>query len=133
VQLCVSEKRRLLNITLTLQIPFCYLREDSAISFKEKRGDLFMKQCLKITVFTKPTGDFLQDLIRKQATKFSLEGTAQVAEDEKIIIIICGEKENIDHFLDALHKGTATQKPDRIELEPFFKEKDYRGVFRIIE
>jgi acylphosphatase len=92
-----------------------------------------MKQCLKITVFTKPTGDFLQDLIRKQATKFALEGTAQVAEDEKIIIIICGEKENIDHFLDVLHKGTTTQKPDRIELEPFFKEKDYRGVFRIIE
>ncbi len=91
-----------------------------------------MKQCLKITVFIKATDDFLQDFLRKQATNLGLEGTAQPA-DDRINIIACGNKDNIDLFLDALHKGTPKLKPDFIELEPFFKEKDYRGVFRIIE
>lgn len=76
--------------------------------------------------------DFLQEVVRKQATKCQLEGTAQVA-DNKINIIACGDKTNMDQFLDLLHKGTAKFKPDNVELEPFFKEKDYRGVFRVIE
>lgn len=91
-----------------------------------------MKQCLKITVFIKPSEEFLHDFVRKYATKFELEGTAQGV-GEKVELIACGEKEKIDLFLDVLHKGTAKYKPETIELEPFFKEKDYRGVFRVIE
>lgn len=96
------------------------------------KGDKAMKQCLKITIFIKPSEDFLHDFIRKHATKYALEGTAQGA-DDRVNIIACGEKENMDIFLDILHKGTAKHKPESIELEPFFKEKDYRGVFRVIE
>lgn len=91
-----------------------------------------MKQCLKITVYIKPTDDFLHEFVRKQAMKCELEGTAQV-DDDKIHIIACGDKEKMDLFLDILHKGTTKHKPDSVELEPFFKDKDYRGVFRVIE
>lgn len=91
-----------------------------------------MKQCLKITVFIRPSEEFLHDFIRKHATKLEIEGSAQGA-GEKIDIIACGEKEKMDLFLDALHKGTTKNKPESIELESFFKEKDYRGVFRIIK
>lgn len=96
------------------------------------KGDNGMKQCLKITVLIKSSDDCLHDFVRKYATKYALEGTAQSI-DDRIHIIACGDKENMDMFLDALHKGTAKHRPESIELEPFFKEKDYRGVFRVIE
>lgn len=92
-----------------------------------------MKQCLKITISIAVLGDFLHEFVRKHASKLGLEGTAQAMEGNKARIVVCGDSEVIDNFIDLLHKGTAKQKPDEVELEPFFKDKDFRGVFRVIE
>jgi acylphosphatase len=94
-----------------------------------------MYKCLKVVIKAAvfPEG-FLHDFVQKNARKCSLEGTAHTAEAAKqVVVILCGQSENIDLFLDIMHKGAGKWMPEQIEVEPFLKEKDYRGVFRIIE
>lgn len=91
-----------------------------------------MNKCLRITVFGTCTDDLLTSFIQKIAHTFELEGTASAIDDTQALIIVCGDKDNVDKFLDALHKGTTLWKPEDVEVEPFLKDKDYRGVFRII-
>ncbi len=93
-----------------------------------------MNKCLKITFDTDFPAGFLQSFIQKNAKKLELEGAVQVlAAEKRVRIIVCGNKENVDTFLDTLHNGTAKYQPENIEIEPFLKKKDYRGVFRVIE
>lgn len=91
-----------------------------------------MKQCIKITFCMNSLESFLSTIVRKNAMSWGLEGAAQLVEKDKAIITVCGEKEFIDKLLDLLHKGVAKTKPELIEVEPYFKEKDYRGTFRVI-
>lgn len=92
-----------------------------------------MKKCLKITLMAKVLGGALRDSIREVARKLAIEGTVQLVEPNEMVIVACGEKENIDNFLDAVHEGFDVYVPEDVLIEPFFKEKDYRGTFRILE
>lgn len=91
-----------------------------------------MNKCVRI-ICNIPEGDFLHDIVQKQARKLGIEGTAQQSGTDKIKIIACGPKEAVDNFVDIMHKELNKQKIDDIEIEPFLKDKDYRAVFRIIE
>lgn len=93
-----------------------------------------MKKCLRITFVAELPKNFLHDTIQKHAHKLNIEGTGQlVSSENKIKIMACGEKEDIDSFLDFLHKEATQAEGEDFEVEPFLREKDYRGVFRIIE
>lgn len=94
-----------------------------------------MYKCLRITLSTtKVPAQFLKKVIQKKAVQLELEGTAQLARPEPIIrIFVCGLKDQVDSFVDFLHKGPGDIEMKSIEVEPFFKEKDFRGVFRIVE
>jgi acylphosphatase len=90
-----------------------------------------MMQCLRITFPHNDSTDFLHTFIQKNARSLEIEGTAQLVANH-IKIVACGTKDAIDAFLDFLHKEAAKKSID-LEIEPFLKDKDYRGVFRIIE
>ncbi|HLJ31381.1 MAG TPA: acylphosphatase [Candidatus Babeliales bacterium] len=92
-----------------------------------------MKKCLKITLRAKTAGGGLRDAVQAAARKLDLEGTVQLTDPNELIIIACGLKEKIDDFLDAVHEGFGTYVPEDVHVEPFLKEKDYRGIFRILE
>lgn len=92
-----------------------------------------MKKCLKITLISKMLDGGLRDAIQGAARRLDLEGTVQQAEPNEIVIIACGSKENIDGFLDTIHQGFDGHVPEDVLVEPFLKEKDYRGIFRILE
>jgi len=92
-----------------------------------------MKKCLKITFTTNNPGAFLHNFIQQNARSLSVEGTAQISGGDSVTIMACGLKNNIDVFLDIIHQGFESYKPENIYVEPFLKEKDYRGIFRIIE
>ncbi|MCX5924879.1 MAG: acylphosphatase [Candidatus Dependentiae bacterium] len=92
-----------------------------------------MNKCLRITVFGDYTDDLLTSFVQKIAHTFELEGTASAIDETQALIIVCGDKDKVDGFLDALHKGTTKWKPEDLEVEPFLKDKDYRGVFRVIK
>ncbi|HLC07307.1 MAG TPA: acylphosphatase [Candidatus Babeliales bacterium] len=92
-----------------------------------------MKKCLKITLTSSvPDGGF-RDSVQSAARKLGVEGTVQFVEPNEIVIIACGSKDNIDSFLDNLHQGFGINVPEDVQVEPFLKEKDYRGIFRILE
>lgn len=93
-----------------------------------------MNKCLKITFNADFPDGFLHEFIQKQAKDLELEGTVQVVSvNQKVRIVVCGDKKKVDAFVDLLHKGTAQYLPQEIEVEGFAKDKNYRGVFRVIE
>lgn len=93
-----------------------------------------MNKCLRVVFDSGVPEGFLHDVIQKSAKKLNLEGTVQhVPVDNKIRIIVCGDKDAVDQFIDSLHKGAGKVSLESIEIEPFLKDKDYRGVFRVIE
>jgi acylphosphatase len=92
-----------------------------------------MNKCLKITLTVEIKQGFLQETIQKNARAYELEGMVQQIAEDKVKIIVCGEKEQVDHFVDALHKESLAAGIKDIEIEPHVKDKDYRGVFRVIE
>lgn len=92
-----------------------------------------MKKCLKITLVSNNIDGGFRDSVQITARKLDVEGTVQFAEPNEIVIIACGSKENIDSFLDNIHRGFDVVVPEDIQIEPFLKEKDYRGIFRILE
>ena len=91
-----------------------------------------MNKCLRITFSADFPEGFLQSFVQKNARKLDLEGMAQVSGD-MVRVIACGDKDKVDEFLDLIYKGTSKYIPEYVEVEPFLKDKDYRGVFRIIE
>ncbi|MGC2310656.1 MAG: acylphosphatase [Candidatus Babeliaceae bacterium] len=92
-----------------------------------------MNKCLKIIFSVPIKKNFLQIVIQKLAQDYRIEGSAQIIEQNKVKVLACGAKDNVESFLDALHKEAVKHEMHDIEIEPFLKEKDYRGVFRIIE
>ena len=58
---------------------------------------------------------------------------AQAIDAHTIKIIACGSNKDLEEFMDSLYIGYKNIKPSGMESEPFLRDKDYRGVFRIIE
>jgi acylphosphatase len=98
-----------------------------------KKREQAMSQCLRIVLTMNLPEDFLHNFIKKSARQLDLEGTVQLESDNTIRIIACGSKQSIESFLDALHAQGAKHFLDAVEVEPFIKDRDFRGVFRVIE
>jgi acylphosphatase len=93
-----------------------------------------VNKCLRISFDAKVPFEFLRGPVQKEAQALSLEGIAQILSSaQKVLIVVSGKKSNIDNFVDFLHKELAEYAIQGIEVEPFVKVKDYRGVFRVIE
>jgi len=90
-----------------------------------------MKRCIKILIDGTSVPQGFLTFVHDHAKNLRIEGTAQIVE-KQLIIIACGKTENIESFLDSLHAGYKGWFPDVIE-EPFVLNKDYRGIFRVIE
>lgn len=92
-----------------------------------------MKKCLKIHV-TGLDHEGVMQAIQKKGNKLGIEGTIQPIPAEKSLkILVCGFKDDVDKFVDCLHKEVAHIDSLQVHIEPFVRVKDYRGVFRIIE
>ena len=91
-----------------------------------------MRQCLLITLTVGSIKGFLDNFIKKHATNLRLEGVAKLVSDDCVRIVICGDRDHIDDFIDALYEKSDKYSLDEIQVESFFKKKDYRGIFRVI-
>ena len=92
-----------------------------------------MTKCLSIVLRASTKEGFLKNFIQKNARDLDIEGIVQQKIDGEVNMVICGLREQVDLFLDILHKGSSDCKIHAIEVKPFLKDKDYRGVFRVIE
>ncbi len=92
-----------------------------------------MKQCLQITFMLDPVGSFLRTVVQEYAKSLRLEGVAQIVEPGKVKIVVCGADDALDELIGLLYQGKGRAKPQDIQIEPLIKDRDYRGVFRVIE
>lgn len=93
-----------------------------------------MNKCVKIIFRINGTLQGAHAFIQKEARLYQLEGIVQIeGDDGEGSIVVCGDKQGVDTFVDLLHKGTKVCQLEDIQIEPFLKDKDYRGVFRVIE
>ena len=94
-----------------------------------------MAKCVRITVLVKKGYAKLQSNIQDHAKSSNIEGSLYQdfsTNKENIKIIACGKNNDIDIFLDEVHKELGSCIDALIQVEPYNKDKDYRGVFRII-
>lgn len=78
--------------------------------------------------------DFLES-IAHHARNVRIEGfVARVAGDSAhtLRIIACGTRESIDSLVDILHEQGVPYGMHDLQIEPFSRDKDYRGAFRVI-
>jgi len=92
-----------------------------------------MNQCLKITFLIGDLKGFLSKYVRNSAVKLGLEGFAHLISEDQVKIVVCGHRDRIDEFVDVLYNGTSKFKIDNIEMESYIHNKDYRGIFRVVE
>lgn len=92
-----------------------------------------MKQCMRITCMTGTAQDEVRGFIQKYAAQFDLEGLIQPLSGESVRVVVCGSHNAIENFMDILHHGIVEHMLQHFEIEPFLKDRDYRGVFRVIE
>lgn len=92
-----------------------------------------MSQCMRINLIIKGDKSHIQTLVKKYAHEYNLEGLLQSADDQAVKVVACGDGGEIEAFMGALHKEFAKDNLNIAEIEPFLKDRDYRGVFRVIE
>lgn len=91
-----------------------------------------MNKCLRITLTLKLTAQ-AQQTIKNHARLLGVEGIMQVIDNDKVKVIVCGNIQKVDDFIDTIHRELQKNNAEVLEVEPFIKERDYRGVFRVIE
>jgi acylphosphatase len=91
-----------------------------------------MNRCLKMIVLANNWQEAWSNQIQKEAQKLEIEGVMQAFDDEQMRIMICGKNEKLDDFVDYLYDFFEKHELVVQELEPFIKERDYRGIFRVI-
>ncbi len=93
-----------------------------------------MYKCLRISFDATAHNASVMQTIQQIAKKYDLEGLVQsVGAEKKVMIIACGNAESLDSFLDTLYHGLDKEPIGDIHVEPFLNDKDYRGVFRVLE
>lgn len=92
-----------------------------------------MSQCMRINLLIKGDKEHIQALLRKYAHEFKLEGILKSADEHAVKVVACGDAMEIESFMVELNKEFAKDNLNISEVEPFLKDRDYRGVFRVIE
>lgn len=92
-----------------------------------------MDKCLKILFSAEVPRDVVQHMLHTCTKKVAVEGVAQMFSENNIRIIVCGSVENVDSFIDFMYQELVKSNVEEPVIEPFLKDKDYRGVFRIVQ
>lgn len=90
-----------------------------------------MKKCVRIT-FEVENGKILES-IKKKARSLDVEGIAYRSASDEYETIVHGEKEQVEKFIDAVHAAIIEAGSEDFYVEPYLKEEDYRGVFRVLQ
>ncbi len=91
-----------------------------------------MSRCIKMTFSVQRSSEKLLNALQKQALECKLEGFVMASTPETVKIIACGVSADLDTFLDKVDEVIAAQGGQDVIIDPFLKDKDYRGVFRIM-
>jgi acylphosphatase len=85
-----------------------------------------------MTFSVQHSSEKLLNALQKQALECKLEGVVMASTPGTLKIIACGVSADLDAFLDKVDEIIAAQGGHDVIIDPFLKDKDYRGVFRIM-
>ena len=91
-----------------------------------------MDQNLMVTLIVGKAKSFLDEFAKKYANTYGLEGSARLVSEKQVKLIICGDSDRVDDFISLLYQNFEKYKIEDISVEPYFRERDYRGIFRVI-
>jgi len=91
-----------------------------------------MKKCVRIT-FAVSEPDKVLESIKKKARSLELEGIAYHDQADEYAAVVHGEKEQVEKFIDAVHAIIIEAGSEDFYVEPYPKEEDFRGVFRVLQ
>ncbi len=73
--------------------------------------------CRQIIIFGSVQGVFFRYSAKIEAEKLFLIGYAKNLDDGSVEIMVCGEKEKVDKFIDWCSTGPAMAKVERVEVK----------------
>lgn len=93
-----------------------------------------MIKCLRITIPVSPphNPELISSVVQKQAHQWGIEGVSQKTATG-IVIIACGQIDPLEEFLDQLYAESVRHEWGELIIEPILRDRDYRGVFRLLE
>lgn len=91
-----------------------------------------MSRCLKVLIKINDWRPEFSHDIQRQAQKTKVEGQIQLINPQQLKLIVCGKNDQLDEFIDYIFDLFISSGVSIEALEPFLKERDYRGIFRII-
>ena len=92
-----------------------------------------MKRCLKMLINSNNWQTLWSDQIQLKAKELEIEGLMQATSDSQLRIMVCGQDAKLDDFMDYLYDFLPTINASLNDLEPFIKDREFRGIFRVIE
>lgn len=76
----------------------------------------------------------LGTVVEKIARERALEGSLYRQNQQDIELVVAGEKEGVEHVLDFVYEWAKADVVDcAVTVEALLKERDYRGIFRVID
>lgn len=93
-----------------------------------------MYKCVKVRVQCRAEcSHAVRQGIEQHARSLDIEGVLHARGDAVLEILVAGTKEQIDAFIDRLVQFKHESQIEGFEVEAALKERDFRGVFRVIE
>lgn len=97
-----------------------------------------MRKCVKVILKEVDCVDAMYDILKSKVPMGNFEGVAEEFDSGTIGLFVYGDKELVDQFVDAIgeivvNKQIFHKNNISFIVEPFFRQEDYRGVFRFIK
>ena len=91
-----------------------------------------MRKGVKITISGKINHKLFDPFILERTSKLGIQGSLQVFDNNKLILYAVGDTENIEFLIDDIYGDTSSANIEELTVKPLEEEKDFRGIFRII-
>ena len=73
--------------------------------------------CIRMIVFGKVQGVFFRKYTKQKALELTIRGFVKNQSDQSVLINACGEKENLNKFIDWCKHGPSRANVSHFELE----------------
>lgn len=82
-----------------------------------------MSQTLKIKISGRVQGVMFRDFTRRNANNLGFKGFVQNKDDGSVQVVVTGEEDKLEIFLELLKKGSVFSKVTNVEFEPFISSE----------
>lgn len=92
-----------------------------------------MFKSLKIIISGKVAFLEYANFLANKAIILEIQGSVQRFDQNKLLVYATGDADKVESFIDALYVYDKSSEIDDVDIKPLDENKDFRGVFRIIQ